>query len=182
MCLGKNTIVFGIHKLGRSQCIHHRPSLDWLEACPTNSEASRIEHHWLTTLLTKEYGMVGNIMIQRCGNLGIDRHLSPSFNWRNGGAGGLSNCGAWNQPPNGPLKRNCGNIGITRLISHLAPHASDIPVMAAVMGDGNDHEEFLHLLGDAPSTPLGKGALLWKSSRNMEVFRSRGGKISPVPS
>ena len=33
-----------------------------------------------------------------------------------------------------------------RLISHLAPHASDIPAMAAVMGDGNDHEEFLHLL------------------------------------
>ena len=25
MCLGKNTIVFGVHKLGRSQCIHHRP-------------------------------------------------------------------------------------------------------------------------------------------------------------
>ena len=41
-----------------------------------------------------------------------------------------------------------------RLISHLAPHAAEIPAMAAVMGDGNDHEEFLHLLGDARFSTL----------------------------
>ena len=63
--------------------------------------------------LSRPESMVGNIMIERCGNLGIDRHLSPSFNWRNGGTGGLPSCGTWNQLPNGHLKKNCGNTGLT---------------------------------------------------------------------
>ena len=56
--------------------------------------------------------MGGSIMIERCGNLGIDLHLLPNFNWRNGGTGGLPN-----QLPNGPLKRNYGNIGPTGLLA-----------------------------------------------------------------
>ena len=61
--------------------------------------------------------MVGSIMIERCGNLGIDLHLLPNFNWRNGGTGGLPSCGTWNQLPNGPLKKNYGNIGPTGLLA-----------------------------------------------------------------
>ena len=68
------------------------------------------------TLLRPE-SMVGNIMIERCGNLSIDCHLSPSFNWRNGGTGGLPSCGTWNQLSNGPLKKNCGNTGLTDLLA-----------------------------------------------------------------
>ena len=49
-----------------------------------------------------------------------------------------------------------------RLISHLAPHASEIPAMAAVMGDGNDHEEFLHLLGDARFSTLRQRCLAFE--------------------
>ena len=45
--------------------------------------------------LSRPENMVGNITIEKCGNLGIDRHLSPSF--------GLKT----NQ------KKNCGNIGPT---------------------------------------------------------------------
>ena len=56
-----------------------------------------------------------------------------------------------------------------RLISHLAPHASDIPAMAAVMGDGNDHEEFLHLLGDARFSTLRQRCLA------LEKLKKHGG-------
>ena len=56
-------------------------------------------------------------MIEGCGNLGIDLHLLPNFNWRNGGTGGLPSCGTWNQLPNGPLKKNYGNIGPIGLLA-----------------------------------------------------------------
>ena len=52
-----------------------------------------------------------------------------------------------------------------RLISHLAPHAAEIPAMAAVMGDGNDHEEFLHLLGDARFSTLRQRCLSFEKLR-----------------
>eukprot|EP00434_Breviolum_minutum_P002202 symbB.v1.2.001939.t1/scaffold55.1/size374282/21 len=60
-----------------------------------------------------------------------------------------------------------------RLISHLAPHASDIPAMAAVMGDGNDHEEFLHLLGDARFSTLRQRCLA------LEKLKKHGGLQIP---
>eukprot|EP00434_Breviolum_minutum_P041685 symbB.v1.2.037085.t1/scaffold5381.1/size27835/3 len=60
-----------------------------------------------------------------------------------------------------------------RLISHLAPHASDIPAMAAVMGDRNDHEEFLHLLGDARFSTLRQRCLA------LEKLKKHGGLQIP---
>ena len=60
-----------------------------------------------------------------------------------------------------------------RLISHLAPHALDIPAMAAVMGDGNDHEEFLHLLGDARFSTLRQRCLA------LEKLKKHGGLQIP---
>ena len=60
-----------------------------------------------------------------------------------------------------------------RLISHLAPHASDIPAMAAVMGGGNDHEEFLHLLGDARFSTLRQRCLA------LEKLKKHGGLQIP---
>ena len=117
--------------------------------------------------------MVGNIRIERCGNLGIDLHLLPNFNWRNGGTGGLPSCGTWNQLPNGPLKKNYGNIGPIGLLAIWPPHASDIPAMAAVMGDGNDHEEFLHLLGDARFSTLRQRCLA------LEKLKKHGGLQIP---
>ena len=67
-----------------------------------------------------------------------------------------------------------------RLISHLAPHASEIPAMAAVMGDGNDHEEFLHLLGDARFSTLRQRCLAFEKLKKHGVFRSRGQKNQSV--
>ena len=83
---------------------------------------------------------------------------------------GLPNYGTWNQLANGPLRRNCDNIGPT---DSLAPHASDIPAMAAVMGDGNDHEEFLHLLGDDRFSTLRQRRLA------LEKLKKHGGLQIP---
>ena len=94
--------------------------------------------------------MVGNIMIERCGNLGIDLHLLPNFNWRNGGTGGLD----LEPTTQRALEEN-------------------IPAMAAVMGDGNDHEEFLHLLGDARFSTLRQRCLA------LEKLKKHGGLQIP---
>lgn len=58
-------------------------------------------------------------------------------------------------------------------LSHLAHHASEIPAMAAVMGDGNDHEEFLHLLGDARFSTLRQWCLAF------EKLKKHGGLQIP---
>ena len=51
MCQWERTSVFGIHKHGKSHCFHSGPGLDWQEARPTNSRASRsyqwVTHGWL---------------------------------------------------------------------------------------------------------------------------------------
>ena len=57
-----------------------------------------------------------------------------------------------------------------RLISHLVPFAADIPAMAAVMGDGDDHQEFLHLLGDARFSTLRQRCLFFEKLKKQDLL------------
>ena len=57
-----------------------------------------------------------------------------------------------------------------RLISHLIPFAAEIPAMAAVMGDGDDHLEFLHLLGDARFSTLRQRCLLFEKLKKQDLL------------
>ena len=57
-----------------------------------------------------------------------------------------------------------------RLISHLIPFAAEIPAMAAVMGDGDDHLEFLHLLGDARFTTLRQRCLFFEKLKKQDLL------------
>ena len=58
-----------------------------------------------------------------------------------------------------------------RLISRLLPFSADIPAMAAVMGDGDNHLEFLHLLGDARFSNLRQRCL------SFEKLKKQGGLL-----
>ena len=119
---------------------------------------------------TDPESMVGSIMIEKCGNLGIDLHLLPNFNWRNGRH--------WRPAQLRDLEPTTQRALEEKLRQHWSNrlHAADIPAMAAVMGRReNDHEEFLHLLGDARFSTLRQRCLaLEKAQGNMEVSRSRG--------
>ena len=57
-----------------------------------------------------------------------------------------------------------------RLISHLIPFAADIPAMAAVMGEGDDHQEFLHLLGDARFSTLRQRCLFFEKLKKQDLL------------
>ena len=57
-----------------------------------------------------------------------------------------------------------------RLISHLVPFAADVPAMAAVMGDGDDHQEFLHLLGDARFSTLRQRCLFFEKLKKQDLL------------
>ena len=58
-----------------------------------------------------------------------------------------------------------------RLISHLIPYAAEIPAMAAVMGDGDDHQEFLHLLGDARFSTLRQRCLFFERLKKQDLLQ-----------
>ena len=58
-----------------------------------------------------------------------------------------------------------------RLISHLIPFAAEIPAMAAVMGDGDDHQEFLHLLGDARFSTLRQRCLFFERLKKQDLLQ-----------
>ena len=51
------------------------------------------------------------------------------------------------------------------LISH------EIPAMAAVMGDGDDHQEFLHLLGDARFSTLRQRCLFFERLKKQDLLQ-----------
>ena len=94
----------------------------------------------------------------------------PNSNWRNGGIGNLRDLEPTTQRA---LEEKLRQHWSNRLISHLAPHAADIPAMAEVMGDRNNHEEFLHLLGDARFSTLRQRCLAF------EKLRKQGGLQIP---
>ena len=56
------------------------------------------------------------------------------------------------------------------MISHLIPFAAEIPAMAAVMGDGDDHQEFLHLLGDARFSTLRQRCLFFEKLKKQDLL------------
>ena len=58
-----------------------------------------------------------------------------------------------------------------RLISHLIPFAAEIPAMAAVMEDGDDHQEFLHLLGDARFSTLRQRCLFFERLKKQDLLQ-----------
>ena len=58
-----------------------------------------------------------------------------------------------------------------RLISNLIPFAAEIPAMAAVMGDGDDHQEFLHLLGDARFSTLRQRCLFFERLKKQDLLQ-----------
>ena len=58
-----------------------------------------------------------------------------------------------------------------RLISHLIPFAAEIPAMAAMMGEGDDHLEFLHLLGDARFSTLMQRCLFFEKLKKQGLLQ-----------